>query len=105
MSQDRIESRRAFMKKLSKLAGAAAFAASFVAAIDKEAYAAKTTDSLKLADCSGSRLSCDGSCTNLCGSSCSTCCCGFCAFDCKGTCAVGCHGSCSYTCQSIAKND
>ena len=71
MSQDKIESRRAFMKKFGKLAGAAAVAAAFMATGANNAVSASSEDNPKT-------WTCDGTCTYGCDGSCDSCCCGSC---------------------------
>ena len=75
MSKEKIESRRAFMKKFGKLAGAAAVAVPFMAMAAKEAVAAPDEDNPG----TGSYSTCGWSCTG----------------DCDRTCAGGCKDSSS----------
>ena len=82
MSQDKIESRRAFMKKFGKLAGAAAVAAAFMATGSKDAEA-KPSEDKPGTYCYG----CEGACVGCMGS-------------CKGDCAGGCSG-----CRGVARYD
>ena len=73
MSQDKIESRRAFMKKFGKLAGAAAVAAAFMATGSNNAVSASSEDNPKTWTCSSSgncTYNCDGSCEDTCSGSC-----------------------------------
>ncbi len=74
MSQDKIESRRAFMKKLGKLAGAAAVAAAFMATGSNVANAKPSVENPTVIchDCTWScgqncKSSCMGTCTWSCG--------------------------------------
>ncbi len=97
MSQDNIESRRAFMKKFGKLVGAAAFAAPFVAMTAKDAVAASETEKPQKDGCEGCGNSCRGACIYNCT--------GTCRFDCYGTCAGSCHDFCRSSCQNTAKKD
>lgn len=110
MSKEKIESRRAFMKKFGKLAGAAAVAAPFMAMAAKEAVAAPDEDNpvwvCGLASCSGSCDSnCSGSCAGECDKSCVGTCDGYCDWRCEGSCywscagAKGCANSCVGTCS------
>ncbi len=73
MSQDKIESRRAFMKKFGKLAGAAAVAAAFMATGSNNAEAKPSEDSpasISCSDCAGGcKDGCSG-CSGACGSTC-----------------------------------
>ena len=78
MSQDKIESRRAFMKKLGKLAGAAAVAVPFMAMTTKEAVALKPYDPDR------------GGCTA-------------CAYQCQLGCEGGCAASCRHTCDKLQR--
>ena len=87
MSKEKIESRRAFMKKFGKLAGAAAVAAPFMAMAAKEAVAAPDEDN-PVWVCGGG--SCSGSCAGECDKSCYG--------TCKETCDWRCEGSCKDTC-------
>ena len=75
MSQDRIESRRAFMKKLGKVAGAAAVAAAFMATGSNNAEAKPSEENPP--------TGCWGDCFAPCRSGC------------QGTCSGDCFGSCA----------
>ena len=88
MSQNKIESRRAFMKKLGKLAGVAAVAAPFMAMAAKEAVAAPDADNPTTCTCSGG---CDGGCSGNCS--------GPCQGQCQGSCGGTCSGTCGGTCR------
>ena len=81
MTQDKLESRRAFMKKFGKLAGAAVVP--FMAMAAKEAVAASDKDSPV--------TSCTSNCTNNCNDTCSV----YCRFGCKGDCGACCGGTCA----------
>ena len=88
MSQDKIESRRAFMKKFGKLAGAAAVAAAFMVTGSNNAEAKPSEDNPP----STCYYSCEGSCFTDCKE--------FCEWTCKGPCRSACTGSCETACFS-----
>lgn len=77
MSQDKIESRRAFMKKLGKVAGAAAATFAFMAATSNNAEAKP--------DENNPPTGCWSDCFAPCRSGC------------QGTCSGDCFGSCAGT--------
>lgn len=87
MSKEKIESRRAFMKKFGKLAGAAAVAAPFMAIAAKEAVAAPDEDN------PATWTSCHG-CSNYCDLHCS--------YDCMTQCKDGCFRGCQGTCYGMS---
>lgn len=78
MSQDKIESRRAFMKKFGKLAGTAAIAAAFMATGSNNAEAKPSEDN-PATSCSGCSDGCYLGCTG----------------NCRGECPGGCYLSCT----------
>ena len=78
MSQDKIESRRTFMKKFGKLAGAAAVAAAFMATGSNNAEAKPGEDNPATDRCYA------GGCIHWCEGSCA------------GSCAGGCKGNSRY---------
>jgi len=86
MTQDKLESRRAFMKKFGKLAGAAVVP--FMAMAAKEVVAAPDKDSPV--------TSCTSNCTNKCTGFCIRTCTGTCDVTCTGTCCVDCSGTCAF---------
>ena len=86
MSQEKIESRRAFMKKFGKLAGVLAFAAPFVAMTAKDVGAASEAEKPP--------INCRNWCTYNCLQSCVQTCRYSCFEDhCGGTCAMTCKWS------------
>ena len=87
MSQDKIESRRAFMKKFGKLAGAAAVAAAFMATGSNDANAKPSEDNPATQQCTCGYYACMNTCRMGCG--------GGCATRCEGGCKYGCGGSSS----------
>ena len=95
MSKEKIESRRAFMKKFGKLAGAAAVAAPFMAMAAKEAVAAPDEDN-PVTSCN----SCSGACLGFCTGTCFTTCRGECDSSCKYSCWTGCNMTCAGKCDS-----
>ncbi|MBQ3350184.1 MAG: hypothetical protein IJG38_07265 [Thermoguttaceae bacterium] len=96
MFQKNIESRRAFMKKFGKLAGAAAFAAPFMAMTAKDAGAVTETEQPQKDGCEDCGYSCSYSCRLTSWGTCDTC---------KGACIGSCHDFCRSSCQNTAKKD
>ena len=95
MTQDKLESRRAFMEKFGKLAVAAAVAAPFMAMAAKEAVVAPDKDSPV--------TSCTSNCTNKCTNNCTNKCADKCADTCKFGCTGRCEGLCGSGCTGICK--
>ncbi|MBQ3350186.1 MAG: hypothetical protein IJG38_07275 [Thermoguttaceae bacterium] len=94
MSQDKIESRRDFMKKFGKLAGAAAVAAAFMSTGSNKIEAKNINNPKTVIDCEGTCVMscvdlCIGNCEDMCGGSCKHSC-----ADCYGTCLNTCYRSC-----------
>ena len=89
MSQDKIESRRVFMKKLGNLTGIAAIAAPFMTMAAREAVAQPDEDNQPTQYCRY----------------CSTGCMAVCAADggCSGTCKYSCNHTCLGTCDGIGQ--
>ena len=69
MPQDKIESRRAFMKKFGKLFGSAAVAAAFMAAASNDANA-KPSEDEPVTGCGMWGGGCSLSCSSSCGATC-----------------------------------
>lgn len=76
MSQAKIESRRALMKKLGKLVDATAFAVPFIVVSVNEAKVAPKEDKPSRDGCKDCGYNCTGGCINIC----------------KGNCGWGCDG-------------
>ncbi len=98
MSQDKIESRRAFMKKFGKFAGAAAVAAAFMATGANNAEAKPSEDNPP----TGCNYGCFQSCIGTCDTTCTGACKFRCHNACDGRCKFNCDYNCSYNCVSIA---
>ncbi len=112
MTQDRIESRRAFMKKLGKLTGSVAVAVPFITMTSNETVAKPNEErpvTICKLDCS---ISCKesmsggcGRCQNVCTEGCALSCNSMCGGDCGEACVGACQDSCSASCQRTAKKD
>ncbi len=102
MSQDRIESRRAFMKKFGKNAGTLVLMAPFIAMTDKEGVPTSKMDEPSKNDCGDT---CSKTCRNNCYDFCSYSCNRGCKGTCKYSCSGGCRGTCEYSCMSATRLD
>ena len=104
MPQDKIESRRAFMKKFGKLAGAATVALPFITMTSNETVAKPKEESPATgceksctftctSTCKETLLGGCGRCQNACTEACARSCNSMCGGDCGGACVASCIGS------------
>ena len=94
MTQDKRESRRAFMKKFGQIAGAAVVP--FMAMAAKEAVAAPNEDNPVTSCANNCTNDCAGTCKGHCGWGCDRTCADQCEYTCTGTCCVDCSGTCAF---------